>query len=107
MGYCGSCGGNGWMPMETMCSGCGGSGQNTLVQDGMGCGGCGGSGRNTQMQPCPNCNGTGGHGGGGGGGGPAYTPPRGPISAAARVKIFMYNLILIGGLGGYVYYTTR
>ncbi|MGW0663453.1 hypothetical protein [Streptodolium elevatio] len=74
-------------------------------EDQMSCGGCGGSGRAQQMQPCPNCGGSGGQQDYGGG--PVYSPPRMPMSPAARLKVMAMNLIVLGGLAGYVYYTTR
>lgn len=106
MGNCGSCGGGGLVPMDGICGGCGGSGRWSMnPEDQMSCGGCGGSGRQMQMQPCPNCGGSGGYADGGGG--PVYAPPRGPMSRGARLKVLAMNLIVFGGLAGYVYYTTR
>ncbi|WTW96886.1 hypothetical protein OG216_27555 [Streptomycetaceae bacterium NBC_01309] len=105
MGNCGSCNGGGWVPMDGVCGGCGGSGRWSVnPEDQMSCGGCGGSGRAMQMQPCPNCGGSGGFSDGGA---PVYAAPRAPLSRAGRLKVLVLNLVPLGGLAAYVYYTTR
>lgn len=95
-------------PQDTICSGCGGSGQPFGAAPGehWNCSGCGGSGRHLQMQPCPNCGGSGGFEQYAGQA-PAYTGPRGPVPFGARLKVIAMNLLVLGGLAGYVWYTTR
>jgi hypothetical protein len=57
------------------------------------------------MRPCPQCGGSGGEHVGGNG--PAYAPPSAPPTRAGRVKSFLINLIVLGGLAAYVCHTTR
>lgn len=105
MAYCGGCSGQRYIPMDTICNGCGGSGQNGMGSDSnWSCSGCGGSGRMQSMVPCPTCGGSGGHADDGG---QAYAPPRTPLTRAGRIKVKLFNLIALGGLAAYVYYTTR
>jgi hypothetical protein len=94
------------LPVWGPCHGCGGSGQG--VGD-LSCGGCGGNGQQQTMQPCPGCGGTGryGHDPYVGHTQHAPTTPRRPLTAAGRVKVLLYNLIPLGGLAAYVYYTSR
>lgn len=72
---------------------------------GYSCSGCGGSGQAQTMQPCPGCHGTGGQSYDPGP--PVYAPPRGPLTAGQRIKVLLFQLIPLGGLAAYVYYTTR